>query len=106
LLVAVGIAFTDSRSRRLAATRIRLASRGMRPVVPEHAARTLVALCGMATMGFAVLELSRPPDLVAALDGYFGGSRTWIIWSGIMSIAVASVGAISYAAWRATQLPD
>lgn len=102
LLFAVGIVLTDTKYVAFAATRIRHASRLMRPTIPDHAANTLFVLLALPTAGFAILTLRQPPDFVLALSSYFGHSaRIWITWSALTSVGVAFFGAISHAAWRA-----
>jgi hypothetical protein len=106
-LVAVGIALTDSRLITFTAARIGYASRLMKPTVPDHAAKKLLALVGFTTFGLAILTLRPPPDFVIALSGWFQNSTTiYIMWSGLMSIGVANFGAITYAAWRAVKVFD
>jgi hypothetical protein len=109
LLLAVGIVLTDTKYVAFAATRIRHASRLMKPTIPDHAANTLLVLVALPTAGFAILTLRQPPDFVLELSSYFGHSgRIWITWSALMSVGVAFFGAISHAAWRAfhTRTPD
>ena len=102
LLLAVGIVLTDTKYITSAATRIRHASRLMRPTVPDHAANTLLVLLALPTAGLAILTLRQPPDFILALSSDFGQSaRIWITWSGLMSVGVAFFGSISHAAWRA-----
>lgn len=72
LLFAVGIVLTDTKYVAFAATRIRHASRLMRPTIPDHAANTLFVLLALPTAGFAILTLRQPPDFVLALSSYFG----------------------------------
>jgi hypothetical protein len=103
-LLAMGIALTNNRFIASSAARIRHASRLMKPSIPDHAAKTLFALLGLTTAGFATLTLQEPPNFVVALSGYFEHLSTiWIMWSGFMSTGVANFGATTHAAWRAVQ---
>ena len=102
LLLAVGIILTDTKYTTFAATRIRHASRLVRPTVPDHAANTLLVLLSLPTVGLAILTLRQPPDFVLALSNNFGQSgRIWITWSALMSVGAVFFGVISHAAWRA-----
>ena len=104
MLFAVGIVLTDTKYITFTATRIRHASRLMRPTVPDHAAKTLLVLLALPTAGFAILTLQQPPDFVTALSGYpERPTWFWITWSALMSVGVAFFGALSHATWRAVQ---
>jgi len=103
-LVAVGIALTDTRSATLTAAQIRHVSRLMKPIDPDDGAKKLLALFGFSALGFAILTLDQPPDLIVGLGGWFKNSTPpYIMWSGLMSIGVGYFGAITYAARRAVR---
>ena len=102
LLIALGVALTGDRFIDFTAARIRLASRLMRPIEPDHATKSLLTQLTLASVGMAVLALRPPPDLLIATARYLGSA--WIAsaaWSGMMSAAVAGFGANAQAARRA-----
>ena len=99
LLIALGVALTSDRFVDFTAARIRLASRLMRPTVPDHATKSLLTQLTLASFGFAVLALRPPPDLLIVATRYFGSG--WVAaagWSGMMSAAAAGFGANAQAA--------
>ena len=67
----------------------------------------LVAACaqllaGFTTVGFVILALRLPSEVLPMPDDQMETSGLLaIIWSGLMSIGVASFGANTYAAWKA-----
>ena len=102
LLMALGVALTSDRFVDFSAARIRLASRLMRPTVPDHATKSLLTQLTLASIGLAVLALRPPPDLLIVATRYFGPG--WVAsaaWSGMMSAAAAGFGANAQAAKRA-----
>lgn len=102
LLIALGLAMTGNRFIDFTATRIRLASRLLRPIEPDHATKSLLTQLTLASIGTAVLALRPPPDLLIATARYLGSS--WVAlaaWSGMMSVAAAGFGASAQAARRA-----
>jgi hypothetical protein len=102
LLIAVGLAFTSSRSVDLTADRIRAASDLMRLTRPVHALMTLVVQLVLSAIIFATFALESPPDLLIETVGYFGyGSAASIIWGATLSIGVACYGACAHAALKA-----
>jgi hypothetical protein len=81
------------------AHRIRRASRLMNPSDPDRAANTLMISLRFAAMGFAAVSLGPPPSFLTEHGwhlSYFDAAP--IIWSGMMSIGVASFGANAQAA--------
>ena len=99
LLIALGVALTSSQFVDFTVARIRLASRLMRPTVPDHATKSLLTQLTLASFGFAVLALRPPPDLLIVATRYFGSE--WVAaagWSGMMSAAAAGFGANAQAA--------
>jgi hypothetical protein len=99
LLIALGAALTSNRFVDFTAARIRHASRLMRPTDPDHATKTLLTQLTLASIGFSVLALRPPPDLLTAVGDYLGrGCVTSIAWSGAMSVAAAGFGANAHAA--------
>jgi len=98
LLTAVGVAATRHRFVDLTAERIRRASRLMNPY-PDRATNTLMISLWLAAMGFAAVSLGPPPSFLTEHGwhlSYFDAAP--IIWSGMMSIGVASFGANAQAA--------
>ena len=99
LLTAVGVALTRHRFVDLTAERIRRASLLMNRSDPDRAANTLMISLWFTAFGFAALTLGSPPSILTELGwhlGYFDAAP--IIWSGMMSIGVASFGANALAA--------
>jgi hypothetical protein len=71
----------------------------MNPSDPDRAAKTLTISLWFAAMGFAAVSLSSPPSLLMEQGWhleFFDAAP--IIWSGIMSVGVASFGANAQAA--------
>jgi hypothetical protein len=99
LFAAVGVAATRHRFVDLTAERIRRASRLMNLSDPDRAANTLMISLWFTAMGFAALSLRSPPSLLTEQGWRFGYlDAAPIIWSGMMSIGVASFGANAQAA--------
>jgi hypothetical protein len=99
LLTAVGVAATRHRFVDLTAGRIRRASRLMNPSDPDRAANTLMISLWFTAMGFAAATLGSPPSFLTELGWHLGLlDAAPIIWSGIMSLGVASFGANAQAA--------
>jgi hypothetical protein len=99
LLTAVGVAATRHRFVDLTAERIRRASRLMNLSDPDRAANTLMISLWLAAIGFAAVSLGPPPSFLTAHGwhlAYFDAAP--IIWSGMMSIGVASFAANAQAA--------
>jgi hypothetical protein len=102
LLTAIGIALTSGRSVDFTAAHIRRASRLMRPIEPDHATKTLLVQLWLTAVGFAILTLRPPPDVWIEVGRNFGvACAAAIVWSGVMSIGVASFGANAHAARNA-----
>jgi len=83
----------------LTAARIRRASRLMNPSDPDRSANTLMISLWFTAMGFGAVTLGSPPSFLTEQGwhlGYFDAAP--IIWSGMMSIGVASFGANAQAA--------
>jgi hypothetical protein len=99
LLTAVGVAATRHRFVDLTSERIRHASRLMNRSDPDRAANTLMISLWFTAMGFAAVTLSSPPSFLTELGWHLGlFDAAPIIWSGMMSIGVASFGANAQAA--------
>jgi hypothetical protein len=99
LLTAVGVAATRHRFVDLTGERIRRASRIMNLSDPDRAANTLMISLWFTALGFAAVTLGSPPSFLTEFGwhlGPFGAAP--IIWSGMMSIGVASFGANAQAA--------
>jgi len=98
LLTALGVALTRHRLVDLAADRVPHASRLMNRSDPDRAANTLMVSLWFMAMGFGAVTLSSPPSLTE--QGWHLGNfdAAPIIWSGMMSIGVASFGANAQAA--------
>jgi hypothetical protein len=99
LATAVGVALTRHRFVDSTAGRIRRASGLMNRSSPDRAANTLTIALWFAAMGFAALSLRAPPSILTAQGWYLGCFEAApIIWSGMMSLAVAGFGANAQAA--------
>jgi len=102
LLIAIGLALTRNRSVELTAARIRTASLRMHTREPDLASNTLLVCLWFTAVGFGGLTLGPPPTFLIELGCYLGSfDAAPIIWSGFMSIGVASFGANAQAANRA-----
>ena len=103
LLIALGVALTSDRFVDFTAARIRLASRLMRPTEPDDATKSLLTQLTLASIGFAVLALRPPPDLLIVAARYLGcDCVASVTWSGVMSVAAAAFGANAHAARSAS----
>jgi hypothetical protein len=99
LLTAFGVALTRHRFVDLTADRIRRASRLMNRSDPDRAANTLMVSLWFAAMGFGAVTLNSPPSFLTEQGWHLGNfDAAPIIWSGMMSIGVASFGANAQAA--------
>jgi hypothetical protein len=99
VVFAAGVALTKHRYLTLTTTRIRHASRLMSSSEPERAAGTIAICLLFASIGCASFALQPPPASLAAMNWHLGTyAAAPMIWSGIISVAVASFGANSHAA--------
>jgi len=106
LAIAIGLASTKHRFVDLTAMRIRGACRRLDPSGADHAVDTLFVCLLMAAIGFAALTLRSPPAFLTGFGWHFGASDAApIIWSGIMSVGVASFGANAHATAQAASEP-
>jgi len=104
LVIAVGLASTKHRFVNLTARRIRVAARRLHPTGVDHAVDTLHICLLMAALGFAALTLRSPPAFLTGFDWHLGASDAApIIWSAIMSVGVASLGANAHATAQAAR---
>ena len=102
LLTACGVALTGHRAIDATASRIRHASRNMRPGEPDRATRILLSLLSVSTAASAVCALSPAPVILTLIGRHFACvCVASIIWSGTMSVGVASFGTNARAAIRA-----
>lgn len=99
VVFAAGVALTKHRYVTLTTTRIRHASRLMSSSELERAAGTIAICLLFAAIGCASFALQPPPVGLVAMNWHFGiYAAAPMIWSGIISVAVASFGANSHAA--------
>jgi hypothetical protein len=99
VVFAAGVALTKHRYVTLTTTRIRQASRRLSSSEPGRAAGTIAICLLFASIGCASLALQPPPASLVAMNWHLGSyAAAPMIWSGIISIAVASFGANSHAA--------
>jgi hypothetical protein len=102
LVTAVGLALTRNRFVDLTAARIRAASHRMHPLEPARAANTLLICLWFTAFGLVALTLGPPPSFLVELGWRFGPFRAApIIWSAMMSVGVAALGANAQAAKQA-----
>lgn len=98
LLTAVGFAFTQNRTLMLTAKRIRHATRLLGG---EHKSVSLAGQLVIATLVFALLALRPPPSFLIDACQYAGClPATPVVWTGMMTTAVAFFGASAHAAIR------
>jgi hypothetical protein len=96
---AAGVALTKHRYVTLTTTRIRYASRLMSSSEPERAAGTIAVCLLFASIGCASFALQPPPAFLVATNWHLGCyAAAPILWSALISVAVASFGANSHAA--------
>jgi hypothetical protein len=99
VVFAAGVALTKHRYVTLTATRIRHASRLMSFSEPERAAGTIAICLAFASIGCASFALQPPPASLVDMNWHLGTyAAAPMIWSGILSVVVASFGANSHAA--------
>jgi hypothetical protein len=79
LLVALGLALTNSRSIDVTASRIQRGSRFLRLGSPQHILMALVAQFGLAAILLAVFALQAPPRAIVSLSHYFGCASAVLI---------------------------
>jgi hypothetical protein len=101
LLIAVGLALTRNQSVEISANRIRTAL----SLVSPARERTLMLLVVQPIIGataLAIVALQPPPDSLLWTLSLFGpASAAAIVWGAVMSVGVASSGAIAHAALMA-----
>lgn len=99
VIFAAGVALTKHRYVTLTTTRIRHASRLMSSSEPERAAGAIAICLLFASIGCASFALQPPPASLVAMNWHLGTyAAAPMIWSGIISVAVACFGANSHAA--------
>lgn len=99
VIFAAGVALTKHRYVTLTTTRIHYASRLMSSSEPERAAGTIAICLFFASVGCASFGLQPPPASLVATNWHLGSyAAAPILWSALMSIAVAGFGANSHAA--------
>jgi len=99
VIFAAGVALTKHRYVTLTTTRIRYKSRLMSSSEPERAAGTIAVCLFFASVGCASFGLQPPPASLVATNWHLGSyAAAPIVWSALMSVAVAGFGANSHAA--------
>jgi len=97
LLIALGLAGTNSRAVNQSAERLRYVFRSVR-LPPRLTSTALLFQLVLATMALGVLMLGNPPEPVIKLGAYIGfGSTAAIVWDGLLSIGIAYFGACTHA---------
>jgi len=83
----------------LTTARIRHASHLMSSSDPDRLAGTLAICLFLASIGCASYALQPPPDILVALNLRIGSNPAApILWSALMSVCVAGLGANAHAA--------
>jgi hypothetical protein len=99
VVFAAGVALTKHRYVTLTTTQIRHASRLMSSSEPDRAAGTIAISLLFASIGCASFALQPPPAALVAMNWHLGPyAAAPILWSALISVAVASFGANSHAA--------
>jgi len=99
LVAAIGLAATRHRFVDSTAERIRRLSDEINRADPDRAASMMMIALWFAAMGFAALALLSPPPSLTEQGWHLGYIQAApAIWSGMMSIGVASFGASAHAA--------
>ena len=99
VMLAAGVALTKHRYVTLTTMRIRNASRLMSSSEPERAAGTIAICLLLASIGCASVALQPPPAFLVAMNWHLGSyAAAPMLWSALISVAVASFGANSHAA--------
>ena len=99
VVFAAGVALTKHRYLTLTTTRIRHASRLMSSYEPNRAAGTIAICFAFASIACASFALQPPPASLVAMNWHLGSYAVApILWSALISVAVASFGANSHAA--------
>jgi hypothetical protein len=97
--IAAGVALTKHRYLTMTTTRIRHASRLMSSSEPNRSAGTIAVCFLFASIGCASFALQPPPAILVAVNWHIGPyAAAPILWSALISVAVASFGANSHAA--------
>lgn len=96
LLTATGLTLTRDRSVMVTAERIR---RAARLINPEHGSTALAVQLVLCAILFALFALRAPPGLLIDIAHYFGiACAASALWTGMVSIGVACLGASAHAA--------
>ena len=99
LLTAFGVALTNSRLTVRASQRFR---KTIKYDNPEYSAKAVMVQLWIATIGSAVEELDAPAEFVVSLGQWIGGQwLSTILWPASWSVAIAAMGALTYAATKA-----
>lgn len=102
LLTAFGVALTSASFVDINANRIRHASFLIDKDSPLNATRGLLAQLGVTVVLLLIEALNSPPSFLVDAGqslGNVGAAR--LIWTGIMSVGIASFGATARATWKA-----
>jgi hypothetical protein len=99
VVFAAGVALTKHRYIILTTRRIRHASHQMSSSEPDRLAATLAICLFLASIGCASYALQPPPVVLVAMDLHFGPhAAAPILWSALISVCVAGLGANAHAA--------
>jgi hypothetical protein len=101
LLIAVGLALTHNQSIEITANRIR-AALSIASTGRERALMLLVLQPIIGATALVIVALQPPPAFLLWAVGHFGpASGVAIVWGAVMSVGVASSGAVAHAALSA-----
>jgi hypothetical protein len=102
VVIAAGVALTKHRYLTMTTMRIRHASQLMSSSEPNRAAGTIAVCFLFASIGCASFALQPPPAILVAVNWHICPyAAAPILWSALISVAVASFGANSHAAVKA-----
>jgi hypothetical protein len=103
VVIAAGVALTKHRYLTMTTTRIRHASQLTSSSEPNRAAGTIAVCFLFASIGCVSFALQPPPAILVAVNWHIGpyAAAAPILWSALISVAVASFGANSHAAVEA-----
>ena len=102
LLVAIGLSLSTNRFVHTTAAHLRRASQRMYPGKPYHASRVLVAQLTIAAVGCWLIALRPSPAMLNDMTLATGClDIAPVVWTGLLSIVGASLGANAHAAAEA-----
>ena len=105
VLLAIGVILSSHRHLDIIAASIRSSPWRIDAVNPSQAARMLRANLWLGSLAFALLAFKPPMDIICrVLSGQACACVGEIAWPALMSLGLASVGAIAHAAEKSPKL--